>query len=153
MIYGEYEGRKYDDLHRLAQDNLGDEQVVRIRLDELPFNTSQQINYLKVDTEGGDLNVLRGAAGLSNGPKIAYACPGRTWCLRHPISSTLTVRLWSRPYRPERESRAERPRTTQVTDSIIWRPFPIPSASPSAEALALQCPVAPGIGARLCAAR
>jgi FkbM family methyltransferase len=65
MIYGEYEGRKYDDLHRLAQDNLGDEQVVRIRLDELPFNTSQQINYLKIDTEGGDLNVLRGAAGLS----------------------------------------------------------------------------------------
>ena len=64
MIYGEYEGRKYDDLHRLAQDNVGDEQVVRIRLDELPINTSQRINYLKVDTEGGDLNVLRGATGL-----------------------------------------------------------------------------------------
>jgi FkbM family methyltransferase len=64
MIYGEYEGRKYDDLHRLAQDNVGDEEVVRIRLDELPLNTSQRINYLKVDTEGGDLNVLRGATGL-----------------------------------------------------------------------------------------
>src|SRR5688572_2390342 len=30
MIYGEYEGRQYDDLHRLAQDNVGDEQIVKI---------------------------------------------------------------------------------------------------------------------------
>jgi FkbM family methyltransferase len=70
MIYGEYEGRQYDDLHRLAQDNVGDEQIVKIRLDELPQGTSHRINYLKIDTEGGDLNVLRGATGLLSGQRI-----------------------------------------------------------------------------------
>jgi len=70
MIYGEYEGRRYDDLHRLTQDNFGDEQVVKIRLDELPHNASQRISYLKIDTEGGDLNVLRGATGLLSGQRI-----------------------------------------------------------------------------------
>jgi FkbM family methyltransferase len=70
MIYGEYKGRKYDDLHRLTQDNFGDEQVVKVRLDELPHATSQQINYLKIDTEGGDLNVLRGATGLLGDQRI-----------------------------------------------------------------------------------
>lgn len=70
MIYGEHQGRRYDDLHRLAQDDFGDEQVVKIRLDELPHGTSQRVNYLKIDTEGGDLNVLRGATGLLDGQHI-----------------------------------------------------------------------------------
>jgi FkbM family methyltransferase len=70
MIYGEHEGRRYDDLHRLSLDNSGDEQVVKIRLDEFPHGASQRISYLKIDTEGGDLNVLRGATGLLSGQRI-----------------------------------------------------------------------------------
>jgi FkbM family methyltransferase len=70
MVYGEYEGRRYDDLNRLSEDNFGDEQVVKIRLDELPQSPSHRINYLKIDTEGGDLNVLRGATGLLSDQRI-----------------------------------------------------------------------------------
>jgi FkbM family methyltransferase len=55
----------------LANKDLTTESVDQITLDEFcQMNEIDHISFLKIDTEGGDLEVLKGAAGLLNRQKV-----------------------------------------------------------------------------------